>query len=390
MKFGIDKLGFYIPNYYLDLKTFAEARGHETSKYYEDLGQHKMSVSPPNEDAVTLALNAADNILTEEDIVDIEMVIFATESSQDLSKAASSYIHKMFNLPPRCRIIELKQACYSATFGLQMAISWLKQNPNKKVLLVASDIAHYELESTAESSQGAGAVAMIISKDPRLLEIEPGEGFCTKETMDFWRPKYLESALVDGQLSCNTYMRLAEETWKQYTEITGKTFSDHDYFCYHVPLAKLVESTHKRLAKTNKIKLTKEQIQQQLEKSLIYNKEVGNCYTASLYLSIISLLENETEDLSGKLLGLYSYGSGSIGEFFGARIVPGYKNHLQKEKHQKMLTERNGLTISQYEDFHKSKLPETGSMEMKKWDSGRFYLKEIKEHQHIYESGDNV
>ena len=66
MNFGIDDISFYTPRYYLDLKTFADARGQEFSKFYDDLGQKKMSVIPPNEDIVTMAASAAYPVRSEE------------------------------------------------------------------------------------------------------------------------------------------------------------------------------------------------------------------------------------------------------------------------------------------------------------------------------------
>lgn len=387
MNFGIDAISFYTPNYYLDLGTFAKAKGIEVSKFYEDLGQKKMSIAPPNEDVVTLAANAIWSLLQTQDVSEIELVLFATETGNDLSKAAATYIHKFFNLPKRCRVVELKQACYSATCGLQMGLAWLRQNIEKKVLLIASDIAHYEFNTAAESSQGSGAVAMLLSANPRLLEIEPEAGFCTREAMDFWRPNYSDVAFVDGRLSCEIYIRFVEETWQQYAKVTERTFTDHDRFCYHVPLPKLVEKAHKRLAKINGISnLTSKQFAYQIGSSLIYNREVGNCYTASLYLSIISLLDNVADDLAGKLLGLYSYGSGSVGEFFAARVVSGYKNWLLSETHQKILNMRQELSFAEYEDFYSFKIPADGSLfELPKWRTGRFRLKAIEQHQRIYE-----
>lgn len=386
MNFGIDAISFYTSSYYLDLDTFATARGEQVAKFYEDLGQKKMSIVPPGEDVVTLAANAARHILQDNNTSEIEMVIFATESGVDLSKAAATYIHKFFNLPKRCRVIELKQACYSATFGLQLGLSWLRQNPRKKILLLAADISSYQFNTPAESSQGCGAVAMLLSADPRLLVIEPISGFATREAMDFWRPNYHDCALVDGRLSCDIYMRLAEETWRQYAELSQRKFSDHDRFCYHVPVAKLVERTHRKLARINGINLTAEQLDYQIGKSLIYNREVGNCYTASLYLSLISLLENVSTDLAGKLIGLYSYGSGSMAEFFAATVVPGYQHWLHRKLHQQLLVQREQLSFTEYENFYRFKLPIDGNwFKLPVYRTGKFRLKELREHQRIYE-----
>lgn len=386
MQVGIDALSFYTPRYYLDLSDFAKARGEDVAKFYDDLGQNKMSIVPPSEDVVTLAANAAYGLLDKNDVADIAMVLFATESSQELSKSAATYVHRLFNLPRHCRVIELKQACYSATFGLQMGLAWLRQNPDKKVLLLASDIARYEFDSKAGSSQGAGAVAMLLTANPRLLAIESAAGFCTKEAMDFWHPDYLDYALVDGRLSCEIYMRLAEEAWREYAKLTGRKFTDFDRFCYHVPLAKLVEKTHVRLAKINGIlHLTQDDLNYKIGQSLIYNREVGNCYTASLYLSIISLLENVTDDLGGKLVGLYSYGSGSIGEFFAARVVPGYRQLLTGAHHKNILAARQRLSFAEYKEIWHFKLPTDGSVfKLPVWQTGKFYLQELNHHRRIY------
>lgn len=57
-----------------------------------------------------------------------------------------------------------------------------------------------------------------------------------------------------------------------------------------------------------------------------YGKEVGNIYTASLYMSLLSLLEVD-QPKAGSLIGLFSYGSGAMAEFFTGRLVDGYENN---------------------------------------------------------------
>ncbi|MGT2341212.1 hydroxymethylglutaryl-CoA synthase [Staphylococcus aureus] len=59
-------------------------------------------------------------------------------------------------------------------------------------------------------------------------------------------------------------------------------------------------------------------------------------YTGSLYLSLISLLQNHTFQPEEKVC-LFSYGSGAVGEIFSGSIVKGYDKALDKEKHLNML-----------------------------------------------------
>lgn len=385
MQFGIDAISFYTSQYYLDLQTLAAARSAAPTKFSDELGQYRMSVAPPGEDSITMAANGVDELLADKDASEIELIIFATESGVDAAKSAATHIHGLLNLPKRCRSVEVKQACYGVTFGLQMALAWLQQNEKKQALLIASDIARYGLRTAAEPSQGCGAVAMLLSANPRLFAIDGQAGFCTRETMDFWRPNYLDYALVDGRLSCDAYMRLAEESFGQYSALNGRSLSDHDRFCYHMPIARLVESTHRRLARVSS--LSKELCEHQIRDGLIYGREIGNCYNASLYLGMVSLLENSSDDLSGKLIGLYSYGSGSVAEFFSARVVQGYRDHLPRQHTGKMLKLRKELSLDDYERWHRFQLPTSGeNFEFsEKWNTGKFRFKGICNHQRIYE-----
>lgn len=391
LKVGIDAMNFYTSHYFFDLRELARARGVDINKYYSGLGQEKMAVMPPDEDVVTMAADAGHRVLRHIDPNDIELLLFATESSIDQSKAAGIYVHHLLKLPARCRVVELKQACYSATIGIQMALAMLQQNPSKKVLLIASDVAKYGLNSSGESSQGGGAVAMILSANPRLLEIEPEAGFYTEDVMDFWRPNYREEALVDGKYSCELYLRLVQRTWEQYNEKSQRDFSDHARFCYHVPVPKLVEKAHQCLLKFNGFqRLSEIELEEQLGSTLIYGKRVGNCYTAALYLSLISLLENDLEDLSLKRIGFYSYGSGCVGEFFSGVVQEGYRDMLDIQHHQNMLEQREELSLEQYESFYNYRYPVDGRLvTISDYKKGQYRLSGLQDHKRIYQPTHN-
>lgn len=362
MRYGIDYLSFYTPNYYLDLQVLAKKRGVDPEKFYLNLGQDKIAILPPDEDVVTMAANAAYRIMermSAEEIADIEMLLFATESGIDFSKSAGIYVHQLLGLPRRCRVVELKQACYGATAGLQLAMGMLHRNPVKKILLCAADVARYSLNSAAESSQGCGAVAMLLSANPRLLTIESESGFCTQDVMDFWRPNYCQEAFVEGQYSCEIYLKILTECWRDYNIRSGRNFSDHQHFCYHMPVPKLAERAHRRLAKACAYKyVNEEDFIKQMGVSLQYSREIGNNYTASLYTGIASLLDNSADDLSARRIGLYSYGSGCSGEYFSAVVEKQYQQHSFRNEHQEMLAVRQELDYDQYIEFYNFKLPE--------------------------------
>jgi hydroxymethylglutaryl-CoA synthase len=387
LKVGIDTIAFYTSNYFLDLADLANERGIEKDKYYIGLGQHKMAVPPPGEDVVTMAANAGLRALRDIDVNSIEMLLFATETGVDQSKSAGIYVHDLLKLPERCRVVELKQACYSATLALQLAVPFLRQFPDKKVLLIASDVARYGLGTPGESSQGCGAVAMVISANPRILALETEYGVVTESVMDFWRPNYSDAAFVDGKYSSKLYLSMLEKSWRQYNTLSNRTFSDHDYFCYHAPVPRLVEKAHQHLAKiSGHEKLSDADVQKQLGDALTYSRHMGNSYTASLYISLASVLDHVTEDLTGKRFAFYSYGSGCVAEFFSGVIQPDYQSVLDTTHHQNIISERTGLSYQEYATFYNFNYPKDGGeCILPHHQTGRFRLAGIMDHKRIYQ-----
>lgn len=388
IKVGIDAAAFYSSQYYLDLRTLAEARGAEVDKFYVGLGQHKMAVSPPDEDIVTLAANAAQEALQGIDPNSISMLLFATESGIDQSKAAGLFVHHLLKLSPHCRIVELKQACYSATAALQMAMAMIHQHPEQKILLIASDIARYGLNTSGESSQGGGAVALVLSANPRLVAIESQSGVYAEDAMDFWRPNYRSEALVDGKHSIDLYLKALREAWLNYQANSKREYQDHQHFIYHIPFPRLAEKAHQKLALINGLhRPSNEELEELLGYTLRYGKVVGNCYTASLYLGLISLLEHHPKDLAGQRIGFYSYGSGCIGEFFSGIVQEGYQNYLHTQFHHQVIDNRKALSADEYEEFYTFPYPTDGStLNMPQHETGHFRLASISQHKRIYKA----
>jgi hydroxymethylglutaryl-CoA synthase len=382
MNIGIDQISFYTSQYYLDLRTLAEARGVEPDKYLIGIGQSKMGIPPPDEDIVTMAASAAVALKERGALEGVENVLFATESGIDQSKAAGLFMHGLLGLPSRCRVVELKQACYSATAALRMAMGLVAMRPQSKVLVIAADVARYELGSSGESTQGCGAVAFTISADPRLMAIDPESGFYSEDVMDFWRPNYLSEALVDGKYSTLIYIKALKAAWKQYAEESGRSLNDFARFGYHIPFTRMAAKAHQKLDRG----ISDEELERVIGESLIYSREAGNCYTASLYVGITSLLDNCAEDLSGKRIGLYSYGSGCVGEFFSGVVQPGYRNELLTDVHQALLEGRSELTFQQYEDIYNYGIPQDGGEHtFAQYRTGPFRLAGSQAHKRIYE-----
>lgn len=385
MKIGIDKIGFAMPKYFLDIADLAKARNINANKYVKGLLQLEMSIAPITQDIVTLGATAASEFLTEEDKKNIDMIIIGTESGIDQSKSASIFIHSLLGLSPFTRAIEVKEACYGGTAAIAIAKNHVASNPESSVLVITSDLAKYGIGATGESTQGAGSCAMLIKKDPSILILNDDNVYQTRDIMDFWRPNYSDFPHVDGHFSTKQYLDCLETTWNEYSKKFNKSLDDFEAICFHLPFPKIGLKGLNTIVPKQENENLKDKLNENFHTSIIYNQKVGNIYTGSLYLNLLSLLENSKSLSSGDNILMYSYGSGAVCEIFSVTLVDGFEKRLRSDRMADFDT-RVKLSIEEYEKmfFEKIELDENGNSSFISDDDSLFSLEKIENHMRIY------
>ncbi|MGT2957561.1 hydroxymethylglutaryl-CoA synthase [Streptococcus bovimastitidis] len=389
MKIGIDKIGFATGRYVLEMTDLAKARQTDPDKFTKGLMLDRISIAPITEDIVTLAASASETILTDEDKEKIDMVILATESSIDQSKAASIYVHQLLGIQPFARSVEMKEACYSATAALDYARAHISLHPQARVLVLASDIAKYGIDSAGEPTQGAGSIAMLITADPAIAIINDDNVAQTRDVMDFWRPNYTSTPYVNGIFSTKQYLDSLKTTWAEYQKRYNASISDFAAFCFHIPFPKLAFKGLNKIIDKNTAIEHKDKLTQAFNDSIAYSRQVGNIYTGSLYMSLLSLLENSQALTAGDKIGMFSYGSGAVSEIFSLQLVEGYKDRLDTNR-QAYLDFRQVISVTEYENifYQEAELDREGNATFETYLTGDYALRTIQEHQRIYEKND--
>ena len=162
----------------------------------------------------------------------------------------------------------------------------------------------------------------------------------------------------------------------------GRAFEDFAQFCYHLPFSRMGEKAHRHLASLNKVPVDSDKV----TPGLAYSRQIGNCYSAALYLSLISTMETSEQDLTGKPIALFSYGSGAVAEFFSGLMQPGYQTHLFAKRHQGLMAKRTALNYDQYLDLWHAPDPQNGEkVVMDVQTKGTFRLAKIEGHKRHYE-----
>ncbi|MBE2207940.1 MAG: hydroxymethylglutaryl-CoA synthase family protein [Saprospiraceae bacterium] len=204
---GIDDLSVYIPKLYLPIADLAKARNIDPDKLRHGLGLIDMAVADAHEDAATLAANAVKQLIDQNELDPrrIGRIYLGTESALDGAKPTATYILEMLRRHYRaqygpdcflhCDVVDLTFACVGAVDALHNTVDWVRGDQNRIGIVVASDVAKYELASSGEYTQGAGAMALLVKHAPRLMVIGSTWGVGTRSVHDFFKPKKSVSKL---------------------------------------------------------------------------------------------------------------------------------------------------------------------------------------------------
>lgn len=353
---GIEKISAYPCDLSVDFEELARARGVDPSYPRGELLVATRSLNPPWEDAVTMAVNAALGLLDDEDRAAIELIVVGTESSPDFGKPIAAYVQRHARIRANCRSFETKHACYGGTSALMMAAHWVASGARAgaKALVVASDQSRTHLGRPWEFVLGAGAVAMLVSDRPDVLELELGlNGYWTTEVADTFRPTAsTEIGNAEGSLYC--YLDGLEGAYAHFREQAGDIdfesfFQKH---IYHTPFGGMTRRAHRALLRQHRAvgaREARDDFERRSASALTYNAQFGGTYTASTFIGLMGMIDASDDLAPGDRVGIYSYGSGSCAEFYSGRIGARAKELVAGDRLQDRLAARQNVSVADYE-----------------------------------------
>ena len=405
MKVGIDSISIDLPKIHLPIQTLAVNRDIEPDKLIKGLGLQKMSFPDVHNDVVTFATNAVFKLLQQEQInpQEISRIYVGTESSVDSSKPIASYITALLEQHygsgsfRKCDTLDMTFACIGAVDALQTTLDFIRLNPTKKAIVVATDNAKYDLNSSGEYTQGAGAIAMLITANPRLLAFSNEVGISADGVFDFFKPRrnftkneilnttdnpewfgileneisiYKEQPVFDGHYSNECYINRTSEAYFNFKELTNKTesiYKNWENVLMHLPYCfqarrTFVEIYAKENQLTEEIKVIAKSedyldfVSKAIFPSEIASGQIGNMYTGSIFLGLLSTLEYHLQnenDIANKKMGFIAYGSGSKAKVFEAEVQPQWQDVIAKVGLFDLLNNSTEIDFGTYISLHK-------------------------------------
>ncbi|WP_116790872.1 hydroxymethylglutaryl-CoA synthase family protein [Flavobacterium psychrotrophum] len=431
MNTGIDAIAYDIAKIHLPIRTFAETRNIDADKLEKGLGLYKMTLPDTHQDTVVFAANALTRLIADNHLnpADIARIYVGTESSIDNSKPIGSFVQGLMeqlhgnNSFLHCDTVDFTFACIGAVDALHNCIDFVRLNPGKKAVVIASDIAKYDLESSGEYTQGAGAVALLISENPRIIAFDNNWAISAKGAFDFFKPYrtlakkdilnvegnepwfgnleahieiHKDQPVFDGQYSNTVYTERTREAYysfKKLAGIEGSLYDTWESIIMHLPYAyqgrrmfselfaldanePLLTGNEDpadyqtRLREISKSDAYKAFVSQKLQPAEPASSLIGNLYTGSIFMGFLSALAVKAEqatDITGKTFGFLAYGSGSKSKAFQGTIQPGWKVAAEKARLFETLAENTAVDFETYTKLHKKELDYSIKAPVNEW-----------------------
>jgi hydroxymethylglutaryl-CoA synthase len=211
---GISGFAVYVPPYRVDLEAWCRWTNNSWDKTHAVVG-NSFRMRGPAQSVYTMAATAVMRLIDQYG-VDPQRVGFlglGTESSTDNS-AGAVIVKGMLDegleasgrapLARNCEVPEVKHACLGGVYALKHALRYLAlEREDRCAIVVSADIAEYARGSSGEPTQGAGAVAMLIERNPKLLTVhlEHIGSASSYRAVDFRKPVLRN--IIRGKLNCH-------------------------------------------------------------------------------------------------------------------------------------------------------------------------------------------
>ncbi|MFO8017564.1 MAG: hydroxymethylglutaryl-CoA synthase [Promethearchaeia archaeon] len=236
---GIDSVGFYAPRYFIRLEDLAAERDVDPEKYTKGLLSLEMRLPAIGEDIVTLGLKAGYHALQKGNIdpEEIDALFVGTETITYAAKSVSNIFADYLEISNNCMTQDIYNACAGGTLAILNAIGLIEKGVINKALVICADISNYKLNSPSEPTQGSGAIAMVITKNPRVAVFSKKFGKVSSNINDFYRLPNEKNAKVFGKYSVKAYLNFQLKAYDDLIDNLGDFHAD--YYTFHAPYAKL-------------------------------------------------------------------------------------------------------------------------------------------------------
>lgn len=341
---GIVGYGAHIPIYRIKIEEIAKVWGEDADAIKNGLNIKEKSVPGRDEDAATIAVEAARRAVHHSGINVKEMgaVYVGSESHPYAVKPTATVVMESIMASNHVMAADLEFACKAGTAGMQMAMGLVDSGMIKYGMSIGSDTSQGRPGDALEYTASAGGAAFIIGKEKKevIANILKTVSY-TSDTPDFWRREGAAFPTHSGRFTGEPgYFRHTTKAATLLLETTGLKPSDFAYAVFHQPNGKFPTTVAKQLGFTEK----------QIETGLL-TPVIGNTYSGASMLGLAAVLDVAKP---GDKIMVTSFGSGAGSDSFAIEVTDNIDSKRKRITKVRDLIEKNKTYID-YATYLKDK-----------------------------------
>ncbi|MEW6746593.1 MAG: hydroxymethylglutaryl-CoA synthase [Planctomycetota bacterium] len=301
---GIIGYGAYIPRNRIKVEEIAKVWGADAESYKRGLQLREKSVPSPDQDTVTISVEAARYALKRAriDPSEIGALYVGSESHPYAVKPTGTTVAEAIGATPECHCADFEFACKAGSEGMFVALGLVKAGLVKYAMGIGTDTSQGAPGDALEYSASAGGAAFLFGTDNVLASVDHTYSFMT-DTPDFWRREHQFYPSHGGRFTGEpAYFKHVTGCARGLLEISRSKPSDFAFAVFHQPNGKFPMTVGKMLG------FKREQIE---TGSLV--PTLGNTYSGSSPMGLSAILDVAQP---GDRIFMVSYGSGSGSDGF--------------------------------------------------------------------------
>lgn len=315
---GIVSYGAYIPKFRIKPSQIAKTWGKEVSEIEKSLGVYEKAVALYDEDAITLAIEAAQRAINSGQIdpKTIGGITIGSESHPYAVKPSSTTVAEILGMGNDYLAADLEFACKAGTAGIQLLSGLVSQGKTKLVLAIGSDVAQSKPSDVLEYTASSASAAFVLGKQNTIANIVDFTSY-SSDTPDFWRKDSEKFPSHAGRFTGSpAYFAHVIGASQKLLKQTKMKPEDFDHVIFHMPNAKFPKEVAKKIGFSPK----------QLATGFIVEK-IGNPYSASSMVGLAATLDVAKV---GQLIFMCSYGSGAGSDAFVFEVTKEIKAYQKR------------------------------------------------------------
>ena len=305
MTVGIVVYGACVPRHRIKVEEIAKVWGADAPSYKKGLQLREKSVPAPDEDVITLSVEASRNALLRAgglDPQEIGAIYVGSESHPYAVKPSGTVLGEALGATPHCHVADFEFACKAGSEAMFVVAGLVAGKAIPIGLAVGADTSQGAPGDALEYSASAGAAAFLIGSENIVATMDHTHSFMT-DTPDFWRREYMHYPLHAGRFTGEpSYFKHVMGASLALLKKTNTKPSDFQYAVFHQPNGKFPMAVGKKLGFTR----------EQIETGWLV-PTLGNTYSGSSPMGLTAVLDVAKP---GDKIFMCSYGSGSGADSF--------------------------------------------------------------------------